>query len=185
MKESNDHLVDDRIIGVKFKRLKTNRDDRGFFREIIRVSDPFFNSDGFKQWSHSRMVKNVVKAWHFHHIQIDWWYIPIGCVETVLIDNRPESPTYKTKLIIKMGDSSTDLTANEVCVKIPQGVLHGCKVLTDEAHLMYITSETYNPADEGRLPFNSPEVDHNWGEGVLTVENDRRTHIPPHPRVTI
>ena len=132
------------------------------------------------------MVRNVVKAWHYHHIQTDWWYVPIGQVETVLFDNRSESPTYKTKLVFHMGDSRTHGPATfEVCVRIPPGVLHGCRVLSDEAHLFYITSETYNPQDEGRFPYNSDIVPHDWGQEALTVENDRRHFVPTAIRTAL
>ncbi|MCL4118946.1 UNVERIFIED_CONTAM: hypothetical protein GTU68_063529 [Idotea baltica] len=173
---------DDLINGVKFKLLVSHGDDRGFFREIIRQTDSFFDDDGFSQWSHSKMQKGVVKAWHYHHIQTDWWYIPIGQTETVLIDDRKESSTYREKLVFKMGDPSISEDTLAVCVKIPPGVLHGCKVLSDEAHLFYITSEVYNPKDEGRYPYNSDEIDHEWGENVITVENDRQRFIPTAER---
>jgi len=42
------------IDGVVFKELVTHTDERGFFREIIRVTDGFFGA-GFGQWSHSLM----------------------------------------------------------------------------------------------------------------------------------
>ena len=170
------------IDGVIFKSLRTFPDDRGFFREVVRVTDDFFEPNGFAQWSHSRMTKDVVKAWHFHHQQIDWWYLGVGQIETVLYDNRPESPTYRQKLVFRMGESRFEDT-HEVCVRIPQGVLHGCRVLSDDAHLFYITSCTYNPADEGRLPYNTPDVPHNWGQGAITNEKDRVHFMPPHPRV--
>ena len=171
------------IIGVEFKYLKSHPDQRGFFREVIRASDPIFQGFSFGQWSHSKMTKNVVKAWHYHHVQLDWWYVPLGQVETVLYDNREESPTFQTKLVFPMGES--DSADSIVCVRIPQGVLHGCKVLSEEAHLMYITSETYNPDDEGRFPFNSDLVPHDWGIEAITSENDRRTFQPTATRQPI
>ena len=132
------------------------------------------------------MGKNVVKAWHYHHVQFDWWYVPIGKVETVLFDNRPESPTYKTKLVIPMGESSVyGPETFETCVRIPPGVLHGCKVISDRAHLFYITSEIYDPNEEGRLPFNSEVVGHNWGIDPITSEQDRRTFVPLKQRINI
>jgi dTDP-4-dehydrorhamnose 3,5-epimerase len=132
------------------------------------------------------MQKNVVKAWHYHHVQTDWWYVPLGQIETVLFDNRDESPTYRQKFIIRMGDSEKyGDTTREVCVKIPPGVLHGCKVLSDEAHLFYITSHTYDPNEEGRFPFNSMIVGHDWGIHAITAENDRRTFVPTSVRQRI
>jgi dTDP-4-dehydrorhamnose 3,5-epimerase len=170
------------IEGVVVKELKTHLDPRGFFREVVRVTDPLFEDGVFGQWSHSKMAKDVVKAWHYHHIQTDWWYCPIGKIQTVLFDNRPESSTYKQKMIIEMGDSTEHAGAREVCVKIPPGVLHGCKVLSPQAHLFYITSETYNTGDEGRFPYNSSLVGHEWGDNPLTVENDRREIRPASHR---
>ena len=174
---------DDALPGVAFKLLKSHHDERGFFREIIRNTDPFFAPGRFAQWSHSSMQKNVVKAWHYHHLQYDWWYVPIGQVQTVLVDFREESPTYRRKLVFRMGESevSGDDTW-EVCVRIPPGVLHGCRVLSPRAHLFYITSETYSPGDEGRLPFDSELVEHNWGGGALTAENDRKVFVPVNKR---
>lgn len=174
------------IHGVVVKELKSFADDRGFFREVVRVTDDFFGQGAFGQWSHSKMIKDVVKAWHYHHVQTDWWYVPIGKVETVLFDNREESPTYKTKMTLLMGEKNKfGPDVKEICVKIPPGVLHGCKVLSEEAHLFYITTHTYNPNEEGRFPYNSDVVPHNWGENALTVENDRRAFVPTSTRIAI
>jgi len=174
------------IVGVQIKPLTTHADSRGFFREIIRDTDPLFSSESgepFKQWSHSKMAKNTVKAWHFHHKQIDWWYVGIGAVKVVLVDNREESPTYKERLEIVLGDSHPD--AIEAVVKIPQGVLHGGIVLTDFAHLFYITSEIYDTNDEGRIPFNDPEIGFDWGrlEDLIVADNDKKLFIPTYERL--
>src|SRR5687768_6250828 len=100
-----EQLTDTReIAGVEVKLLKSFPDQRGFFREVIRCTDTLFEGGKFGQWSHSKMQRDVVKAWHYHHVQTDWWYVPIGQVLTVLYDNREESPTYRTKMELKMGD---------------------------------------------------------------------------------
>jgi dTDP-4-dehydrorhamnose 3,5-epimerase len=49
-----------------------------------------------------------------------------------------------------------------VVVAIPPGVAHGCKVLQGPSILFYITSETYNPNDEGRIPHDDPTVGYDW-----------------------
>jgi dTDP-4-dehydrorhamnose 3,5-epimerase len=164
------------IHGVVLKELVTHPDDRGFFRELIRVTDGFF-AEGFAQWSHSRMAKNVVKAWHFHHRQVDWWYVPIGTIDVALYDLREDSPTRGDKMTFRMGSEHPLVT------RIPPGVAHGCKVVSDEAHLFYITSATYDPDDEGRYPFDTDTIPHDWGDPatVITSERDRRFHVPPYP----
>lgn len=171
------------ILGVQFKILKSHGDDRGFFREIFRENEPIFSGGHFAQWSHSFMQKDVVKAWHYHNVQYDWWYLPIGQILTGLIDFREESPTFKKRLFFKMGEShfGKDTLALSLC--IPPGVLHGCRVLSDCAHLFYITSKTYDSKDEGRYPFDSSEVGYDWGEGAIVAENDTRRFIPDYPRI--
>lgn len=167
------------IHGVEIKELVSHPDARGFFREVIRHTDGFFG-EGFAQWSHSRMQRHVVKAWHFHHLQVDWWYVPIGEIDVVLYDLRHDSPTAAEKMEFEMG------TDHPLVVRIPPGVAHGCKVTSDEAHLFYITSRTYDPEDEGRYPFDSDAIPHHWGDPatVITSERDRRRHLPPYPPPT-
>ena len=177
--------MNNKIVGLEIKELVSHGDERGFFREIIRHTDDFFMEGKFAQWSHSKMAKDVVKAWHYHHKQYDWWYVPIGHVEAVFYDNREESSTYKEKVIVNMGDSSESTKAKEVCIKIPPGVLHGLKVISQRAHLFYITSEIYDPNDEGRFKYNSELVAHEWGENVTTVANDRRDFTPTAPRTVL
>ncbi|MDB5074559.1 MAG: hypothetical protein JWO42_738, partial [Chloroflexi bacterium] len=80
------------IEGVEIKQLSTYPDERGFFREILRSTDALF-SEGFGQLSHSLMHCGVIKAWHIHPNQIDWWYVPIGALKVALHDLRENSPT--------------------------------------------------------------------------------------------
>jgi dTDP-4-dehydrorhamnose 3,5-epimerase len=164
------------IHGVEIKTLATNPDARGFFRELIRVNDDFFG-EGFAQWSHSHMARNVVKAWHYHHRQVDWWYVAVGEVEVVLFDLRAGSPTHHQKMAFRLGETAPGV------VRIPPGVAHGLKVLTESAHLFYITSQTYDPDDEGRHPFNDPLVPHAWGDPaeLIVSDRDQRHHVPPYP----
>jgi dTDP-4-dehydrorhamnose 3,5-epimerase len=167
------------IHGVEIKHLITNPDSRGFFRELVRATDSFFG-EGFGQWSHSRMERNVVKAWHFHHRQVDWWYVAMGELEVVLYDLREDSPSHRERMVFPLGESAPAV------VRIPPGVAHGCRVQSPEAHLFYITSRTYDPQDEGRYPFDSDAVPHSWGDPskLIVSERDRRLHLPPYPQPT-
>ena len=147
------------IDGVMIKDLVTHSDERGFFREIIRVTDDFF-AEGFGQWSHSFMYAGVAKAWHIHKIQGDWWYVAIGVLRVVLHDTRPSSATYRETMELLMGDHQPART-----LRIPSGVAHGCKCLSGPAHLFYITSKIYDPADEGRISYDDPGIGYDWLKG--------------------
>ena len=147
------------IEGVVLKELETFNDDRGFFRELIRSTDDSFR-EGFGQWSHSLMFDEVIKAWHFHRIQTDWWYIVSGVLRVGLCDLREESGTYKQTMDFLMGD----LQPARV-LKVPPGIAHGCKTVQGPVHLFYLTSHVYNPDDEIRIPHDDPEIDFDWQAG--------------------
>ena len=147
------------IDGIVLKSLETFNDDRGFFREILRATDESFG-EGFGQWSHSLMFDGVIKAWHFHRIQTDWWYVVSGVLRVGLCDLREESGTYKKTMDFLMGD----LQPVHV-LKIPPGIAHGCKTVQGPEHLFYLTSHVYNPDDGIRIPYNDPEIDFDWTAG--------------------
>lgn len=148
------------IQGIEFKDLTTHPDDRGFFRELIRVTDDPFFAEGFGQWSHSLMFDNVVKAWHYHNKQTDWWYVVTGVLRVGLCDLRQDSPTYKQTMDFLMGD----LQPARV-LKIPPGIAHGCKTVQGPVNLFYVTSRVYDPGDEIRIPFDTPDIDFDWLKG--------------------
>ena len=147
------------IHGVEIKELKTFSDERGFFREIIRVTDDFF-AEGFGQFSHSLMYPGVAKAWHVHKTQIDWWYVAVGNLRLAMHDLRQNSPTHGELQEVFMGENYS-----AKAVKIPAGVAHGCKVLGSVAHLFYITSKVYDADEEGRIPHDDPDIGYDWLKG--------------------
>ena len=147
------------INDIEFKQLVTHPDDRGFFRELIRSTDTFFQ-EGFGQWSHSNMFNGVIKAWHYHNIQTDWWYIAAGVMRVGLCDMRQKSTTYMQTMDFLLGD----LQPAQV-LKIPPGIAHGCKTVQGPVNLFYITSHVYNPADEIRIPYDDPGIGFDWFKG--------------------
>lgn len=147
------------IDGVVVTELVTHVDERGFFRELIRVTDEFF-TEGFGQWSHSLVHQGAAKAWHVHQRQIDWWYVVAGVLKVALHDTRPGSATFRETMELQLGDHQQPRL-----LKIPPGVAHGCKCLSGPAHLLYITSRVYDPTDEGRIPHDDPGIGYDWIQG--------------------
>ncbi len=147
------------IDGVEIKQLTTHNDERGFFREILRSSDPIL-AEGFAQWSHTMSHTGVAKAWHVHHRQVDWWYVAGGTIKTALYDTRPDSPTYGQLQELLMGDGHPPIV-----LKIPPGVAHGYRVLQGPAHIFYVVSREYDSSDEGRIPHDDPTIGYDWLSG--------------------
>lgn len=147
------------IQGVVLKDLTTHADERGFFREVIRVSDTFFG-EGFGQFSHALMYPGTAKAWHVHPHQVDWWYVPIGVLKVALHDLRPDSPTRGETMELLLGENN-----DARVLRIPPGVAHGCKAIGGVSHLFYITSMTYDPKEEGRIAHDDPAIGYDWQKG--------------------
>jgi dTDP-4-dehydrorhamnose 3,5-epimerase len=144
------------IEGVEVKKLITHIDDRGFFQEIIRSTDEFFG-EGFGQWSRSLMYQGVIKAWHIHQKQVDWWYVGSGVLKVALYDSRSDSATFQEIMELLMGDHQPAQV-----LRIPPGVAHGCKCIQGPANLFYITSRIYDPEDEGRIAHDDPKINFDW-----------------------
>ena len=144
------------IQGVEIKELVTQPDERGFFRELIRKTGSFF-SEGFGQWSHTKTFDRAAKAWHIHQKQTDWWYFAIGAFKVALYDMRKDSPTNGKLMELLMVEEF-----GAKVLKIPPGVAHGYKVIQDPVHMFYITSHTYDPSDEGRIPHDDPKIGYGW-----------------------
>lgn len=147
------------IDGVEMKRLVTHADERGFFREVVRGSDPIF-LEGFGQWSHTMSYQGVAKAWHVHQKQTDWWYVAVGTIKAVLYDARLDSPTQGELQELLMGEGQPPLV-----LKIPPGVAHGYRVVSGPAHVFYIVSHEYDASDEGRISHDDPEIGYDWTAG--------------------
>ena len=106
------------------------------------------------------MFDRVIKAWHFHRLQTDWWYVVTGVLRVGLCDMRPDSPTYKQTMDFLMGDFQPPRV-----LKIPPGIAHGCKTVQGPVNLLYMTSQVYNPDDEIRIAYNDPDIDFDWLSG--------------------
>jgi dTDP-4-dehydrorhamnose 3,5-epimerase len=151
----------DSIAGVIVKELETHGDPRGFFREIIRQTDPFFTT-GFGQLSHSLVGPQVLKAWHAHKWQTQWTYVASGLLKIAIHDCRPDSPTYRKTMELLSGE-----VPKPFVYVMPPGVAHGYRCLQGPAHVFYMTSGTYDPEDEVRIPHDDPAIGYDWTSVIL------------------
>ena len=143
------------ITDVYLKPLVTHSDDRGFFMEILRETDPFFTR--FGQSSVSLMYPGAVKAWHWHKRQDDIWFFASGMAQVGLHDLREESPSQGQTETYFLGEQ------NRQVLYIPHGVAHGYRPLgTHPAVLVYHTTQVYDPSDELRIAWDDPRIGYDW-----------------------
>ena len=135
------------IHGVRTKTLKVIPDERGWLMEILRADDPELFTK-FGQTYVSATYPGVVKAWHYHRHQIDYFACVAGMVKLVLVDTRPDSPTNGAINEFFVG------MLNPVLVRVPSLVYHGWKCISEETSIVVnVPTEPYNydDPDEYRL----------------------------------
>ena len=144
------------IHDVKTKQLRVIPDERGWLMEILRADEPELFSK-FGQVYVSATYPGVVKAWHYHRVQVDHFACVAGMVKLVLIDTRDNSPTRGAVNEFYLGSH------NPLLVQVPSLVYHGWKCIGAEPSLVVnVPSEPYNHADpdeyrlepHGTLPYD-------------------------------
>jgi dTDP-4-dehydrorhamnose 3,5-epimerase len=149
----------DLIAGVRLSPVAVWPDDRGYFLEVIRIQQGLaahFPPET-TQVSAALSYPGTIKAFHFHKHQTDLWVPVAGMLQIVLVDLRPASPTFGLKNTIYAG------TLRPWQALVPPGIGHGYKVIGEApALLVYVTNRTYNPEDEGRIPYNDPSIQYDW-----------------------
>ena len=145
------------IDGVVIKQLKVNVDERGSLTEILRVDDEVFEK--FAQVYVSLNYPGVIRAWHYHKKQNDFFAVVKGMVKVALYDARENSPTRGEVNEYFIGER------NNIILRIPIGVMHGYKTIGVEPSLLLnFPTEVYNrnEPDEYRVPWDSKEVPYDW-----------------------
>ena len=134
-------------------------DDRGYFLEIGRLTQGLIGDfpPATTQVSAAVNYPGIIKAFHFHKFQTDYWVPIAGLLQVVLVDLREASPSFRAKNTLYVGN------LRPWQVKIPPGVAHGYKVIGAEPSVLtYITNRTYDPKDEGRIPYNDTSIQYDW-----------------------
>ncbi len=147
------------IAGVKCAPFTVWPDDRGFFLEVQRAGlglSAHFPKET-TQISAALNYPGIIKAFHFHRHQTDCWTPAMNMIQIALVDLRPDSPTFGNRNTIYAGN------LRPWQILIPPGVAHGYKVVgTGPSMLIYATDRFYDPADEGRIPHNEPQINYDW-----------------------
>lgn len=159
------------ISGVKIKTFTKYADPRGYFIEQLKRGDRddsgdlFLPEHPFAQMSRSLAYARggnppeLIKAFHWHRKQWDYWDIVSGNARVVLVDLREDSPTVGHIQVVIMGEHSPKMVA------IPPYVAHGYQCLgLQDVILNYYVTEPYSPQDpdEGRIAWNDPRIGFDW-----------------------
>ncbi len=149
----------DLIAGVRIEPFAVWPDDRGYFLEVQRMGQGLAAAfpPSSTQISAALNYPGIIKAFHYHLRQTDCWTPARGMLQVALVDLRPDSPTFGVRNTLYVG------VMRPWRILIPPGVGHGYKVIgTSESLLIYGTDRFYDPADEGRIPYDDPQINYDW-----------------------
>ncbi len=144
-------LIEPRVFG----------DARGFFYESFNARG-FAAATGldvnFVQDNHSKSARGVLRGLHYQVKKPQGKLVRVvaGEVFDVVVDIRPESPTYGQWV-------GEHLSAdNQRQLWIPAGLAHGFLVLSESAEFLYKTTDYYAPEFERCLAWDDAHLNIAW-----------------------
>ena len=86
-----------------------------------------------------------------------------GAVYDVILDLRPESPTFKKWFAVTL------TSENRTMLYVPEGFAHGLQTLERDAEVFYQMSQIYHPESATGVRWNDPAFNIVWPAGVRTI----------------
>ncbi len=135
-------------------------DNRGYFMETYSKKE--FEEIGldyeFVQDNQSRSSKGVLRGLHFQkeNVQAKLVRCTEGTVYDVAVDLRPGSKTYGKYYGVILSEDNCKM------FMIPRGFAHGFYVLSDFATFCYKVDSDFNPAAEGGVKWDDPDIGIKW-----------------------
>jgi dTDP-4-dehydrorhamnose 3,5-epimerase len=142
--------------------LERRGDDRGFFARTFCVDE--FAAHGlpteFVQQNTSYSAnKGTLRGMHFQtapHGEDKLIRCLRGAIVDIIVDLRPDSPTYKKYEAFELDD------VNKRQLLVPKGFGHGFQTVSDHVEVTYLVSAKYTPSSEGGVRWNDPAFGIKW-----------------------
>jgi dTDP-4-dehydrorhamnose 3,5-epimerase len=166
-----------RIAGVIEFTPSPHVDDRGFFSRTFDADvarEAGIDPDGFVQDSMSRSRRGVIRGLHVRLGEGESKLVRCssGRVFDVVVDLRPDSPTYRLWLSVVLdGDQQNS-------VYIPAGCAHGFQALTEPADTAYRIDRRHDPHDDLTIAHDDPEIAVPWPLPVSAMSESDAAALP-------
>jgi dTDP-4-dehydrorhamnose 3,5-epimerase len=148
-----------------------HKDDRGLFARTYCAKEFLARglADTFVQCNTSwNVCKGTIRGLHYQlppSSEIKLVRCTAGALLDVIIDLRPDSPTY-------LQSYPVELTAgNRLALYIPEMFAHGFQTLQDGTEVFYQMSEFYQPKLGRGLRYDDPKLGINWPLPVTSISD--------------
>lgn len=154
----SDSIQKTEIDGVLIVSRPVFPDGRGFFHEVFRkneLEEAIGREFNIVQQNHSHSVKNTLRGIH-----VAPWskliYSSKGLVQTVIVDLREDSVTFKKWISIPLGEETKS------AVFVPPGCGNAFLTISDDLDYIYLVDDYWAADKEYGIIWNDPDLNIKW-----------------------
>ncbi len=170
------------VAGAVLVKINPHPDHRGFFARTFCVRE--FEQHGLPTAAVQSSIsfnarKGTVRALHFQwppSCEGKLVRCVRGAIHDVLLDLRPESPSYLKHEAVLLDERNRD------AVFIPHGVAHGFQTLEDDTEVLYQMTDYFAPELAAGVRWNDPAFGIHWPLQEVTIAQ-RDAEYPDFDRV--
>ncbi len=155
-------------------------DERGFFARTWCQRE--FETHGLgTQWVQCNIsfnhTKGILRGMHYQQAPYEESKLvrcTMGATYDVIIDLRPDSPTFKQHVAVSLS------AQNRRMLYVPVGFAQGFLTLEDNTEVLYYMSEFYAPDYAAGVRWNDPVFGIQWPSDVMVISERDRHHPDFH-----
>jgi dTDP-4-dehydrorhamnose 3,5-epimerase len=166
-------FTETRLSGAYVIELQAIEDDRGFFARTFcrqELADHDLIGDVVQANMSWNKTRGTLRGMHYQYAPYQETKLircTRGSLYDVIIDLRPESPTFGEHFGVELSDR------NRKALFVPRGFAHGFITLEDDTDAFYMVSQSYQPGSEGGIRWNDPRFGIEWPmKPVVISEKD-------------
>jgi dTDP-4-dehydrorhamnose 3,5-epimerase len=172
------HFTKTDIPGAMLVDLQKFEDDRGFFargwcaREFAEKGLP---SQVVQMNISYNRHRHTLRGFHYQlapHSEDKLLRCIRGKLFDVLVDLRPDSPTFKQHITVELS------AENQRMLVIPKGCANAFLTMDDNTEATYLVSEYYTPSAERGLRWNDPAFGIEWPVETPNVISEKDQNWP-------
>ena len=155
-------FVETKLKGAYILELERKEDHRGFFARSwdgnLLEQHGLVGNVAQQNISFSKL-KGTIRGLHYQkapHQEMKYVRCTRGRVFDVIVDLRPDSPTFKQWFGINLSVEDYKI------VYVPKDFAQGFQSLEDNSEITYLTSEIYTPPAEAGIRYNDPSIGVEW-----------------------
>jgi dTDP-4-dehydrorhamnose 3,5-epimerase len=158
-------------------QLEPTRDNRGFFARTFCIEE--FSAHGLETTYPQHSIsfsarRGTLRGMHYQrepHSEAKLVRCTKGVIWDVIIDIRPESPTYCRWQEFELS------SVNDCQLYVPKGFAHGFQTLSDDVEVNYLISAPYEPGSAHGIRYDDPAFGINWPLSVTDI-SEKDLHWP-------